>query len=213
MDGKATRTPFPLSVTGRFPIGNRQELVVSAGVEATTRYLEFSQDEGRRRSRIEWAVDAAGRRSNQGGPFIAHLQLDNDPPHAVEVASGCLLSASAERDGGEPYAPRNLAWLGEALLAITLMRSGPVDGFAAGARAVAQVAKESGGNVVTETAGCLADTAGAGAALGSTGGLVVGGVKGAGVGAAVGGAIGGSFGLGYCVIGPAIKGIWDWITG
>lgn len=211
MDGR-TRTPFPLAVTGRVPAGNGQELIVAAGVEAATRYLEFAQDEGRRRARIEWAVDAVGSRTDPSGPFIAQLTLDNDSPHAVEVASGCLLAASVGRDGSEPHAPRDLDWLGEALLRIASTRSGPVDGFAAGARAMGQLAKDSGGNVVTETAGCLADTAGAGAALGSAGGLVAGGVKGAGVGAAVGGALGGSFGLGYCVIGPAIKGIWDWIT-
>lgn len=213
MDGKGAGARFPLAVTGRVPIGDGQELVVSAGVEGATRHLELSTADGRHRARIEWDIDARGRRTDSGGPFMARLTIDDDRPYAVQVASGCLLAATAEGKDDEPLAPKSLEWLGKALLGIAESSPGPIDGFASGAHAIGQIAKDSGGNVVTETAGCLADTAGAGAALGSTGGLVVGGVKGAGVGAAVGGAMGGAFGLGYCVIGPVLGGIWDWITG
>jgi hypothetical protein len=214
-----TKPLIPVTLTAQLPCRGGRVLQVTLGdskSENGARFVEFASVDAGRKARIEWGADSYRCRPVDERLFVASVSLDDAAPTKVLVRPGVLLAIKDEDKSTEPFMPDELGWLGDLTLDLESTTFAGIS--PPGLRTV--FAASNGGGGAPGTVGCLADFTGAGAGLVGAAGAVVGSaggvpgaVAGATTGAVVGGAAGAAVGVGYCVVGPALDGVWDWLFG
>jgi hypothetical protein len=198
----------PVTLTALVRRHDGRELKITAGdlpSKDRRQFIELAAADEGRFVRLEWPSGAFERLSRKGLGFVATVYMDDGSPLQVH-ARDRLFIYDENSASSELFAPKELKWLGEYLLDLKFDPAGIFAGPGTRQRLVTAYDIEG-------TAGCIGNFTGAGAGLGGAAGGVAGGLAGAGAGAVIGGAVGGSFGLGYCVVGPALAGAWDWLFG
>ena len=216
----------PLSVTASVSSADGDELRVEAGkvsARGAERYLEFIVPSADLTVRASWkprVEKGAGARTGEDALPLA-LVINGSKPIDVVARAGKLYLRDERGISTEPFEDKRLGELGRVLLAIKFKNEPPdLATFSAPAQAKPEGATPFGFFTWTS---CVADVAGAGAAIGGAAGAVVGvagggtagggvggipgAVAGAGAGMVVGGTLGGVVGVGACT-GNAI---YDWL--
>lgn len=203
-DTERTVSRTPVHVAGSIMSADGDELRVVAGkvnARSAERYLEFIVPSADLTVRASWKPR---ERAQAGDALPLALAINGSRPVDVIARAGNLYRQDARGNPAEPFEDARLRELGRVLLAIKLKNtpdfatlSPPTQGTVpAGATPMS----------FTAWTGCMADTAGAGAAVGGVAGGIAGGVTGgvaggaagAGTGAAICGVIAGTIGLGFC---------------
>lgn len=204
----------PAKVTTRLRCRDRSDLEITAGElldRSDVRFLEMRSTESGQRVALEWEA-STGCRPDPGGDRVAYLRIDDRDRLPVVLHRTQLFVSEGREPLKEPFAPEELAWLGEHLSNVALNPRAPFLGLdPQHDPIVPQLA------AAPAAVSCIADFTGAGAGIGGAAGGAagsaaggVGAVPGAAGGAAIGGAAGAAVGIGYCVVGPVLKWLFDW---
>jgi hypothetical protein len=197
---KTPKAKLSTTLTGEIKRGNTALLVVrtgDVGDDENSRYFEFEIPDKRRRMRAEWPNQTQGHKVARQKGFTFKLIIDNSPPCKM-VYKNNLVYYEESHPARFTRAALSVFW--ERFQELGMIRDGEVSPVAAGVAVEALRLLDT-----SNTLGCIADAAGAGAGIGGLIGGIFGGLPGAGAGAAVGGAFGTGFGLGFCVLGETIE--------